>query len=77
MDCEKISAVVYQYLDSEIAVEIRAEIHEHLSKCPDCDSVVEFERRLKMLVERACRCSNCPDGLEERILRALEEVAES
>lgn len=77
MDCEKFAAVVYEYLDAEVAYEIKIEIHEHLSRCTDCDSVVEFERRLKVLIERACRCADCPDGLEERVLRALSESTDA
>lgn len=51
MDCERFAAVVYEYLDSEVAYEVKIEIHEHLSRCSDCDSVVEFERRIKLLIE--------------------------
>lgn len=76
MDCEKFAAVVYEYLDSEVAYEVKIEIHEHLSRCSDCDSVAEFERRIKLLVEKACRCGDCPEGLEERILRALQEASD-
>ncbi|RIK09379.1 MAG: hypothetical protein DCC49_06695 [Acidobacteria bacterium] len=77
MDCEKFAAVVYEYLDSEIAYEVKIEIHEHLSRCPGCDSAVEFERRMKVLIAKACQCGDCPEGLEERVLRALQEASEA
>ena len=74
MDCYEVGQVVYQVIDSEVSIEVRQQVVRHLTDCPECDTAYEIERRVKILVSRACSYTECPASLEDRLRRALREL---
>lgn len=74
MDCYEVTEVVYQYLDAEVSIEVRQQVMSHLSRCGDCDTAVEIERRVKALIAKACACADCPEGLEDRLMEAIRAL---
>jgi RNA polymerase sigma-70 factor (ECF subfamily) len=50
-DCDRVFALLSEYLDQELAPTSCAELEAHLSGCPEC---VEFVRSLKRSVQ-LCR----------------------
>ena len=70
IDCSKVVAELYTFLDGELTDSLRARITTHLGGCVDCHEVVDFHAELKMTIAERCR-EQVPDGLRDRITRGL------
>ncbi|MCD6496958.1 MAG: zf-HC2 domain-containing protein [Deltaproteobacteria bacterium] len=77
MNCEDAQKFVHVYLDGEFAEEDRDAFEEHLSRCDDCQAMVQFEKRFKAAIKTAVTDPPLPAGLEERIHAALQGESES
>jgi len=74
MDCEHVHIDLYSYTDGEVRGLRRVRIRRHLRRCPDCSGGVLFRQQMKVVLQRACeQDSEVPEGLAERIRRALED----
>jgi mycothiol system anti-sigma-R factor len=69
-DCSETIERLYHFLDGELTIERREQIHRHLEECSSCFQAVGFERELRVVI--ASRCTDrVPDELLDRIKRAL------
>jgi len=67
MTCDESLRKLSQYLDRELDDAAVRELARHLAECRQCFSLTEFERRLRAMVRRACRCDQVPPALLERL----------
>jgi len=71
-DCSETLHRLYTYLDGELTEERRVQIRRHLDDCPPCFEAFDFESELRIVIASRCK-ERVPDGLKERIFRALKE----
>ena len=71
MDCRKAAEKLYDLLDGELTPDIEQKLRDHVSGCPHCFTVADFEQRflaaLQKLKERGC----CPDALRSKVTDSL------
>ena len=71
MKCRECIDHLYDYLDKELTPAVEAEIRDHLTHCPPCGHVFDFEAAFKKFVQARTRAQGCPAELKQRILREL------
>jgi hypothetical protein len=76
MSCEQVWAEVSNYIDAEVAPEVRAAIEEHLRECRHCTAVVDGTRNVLRLYADS-RVFELPAGFHGRVLRRLKAAAPS
>ncbi len=70
-DCTETLQELYEYLDGELTDDKRQHIEQHLNDCSPCYEAFDFEAELRMVIRRRC-AETVPDGLRQRIARALD-----
>jgi len=58
-DCERIFALLSEYLDQELAPATCEELEQHLRQCPPC---IQFVRSLRRSVDLCRQLGQCPDA---------------
>ncbi|MDX5432561.1 MAG: zf-HC2 domain-containing protein [Halomonas sp.] len=76
MSCEEVIERLFDYLDRELDPRQTADIEWHLSRCRDCFTRAEFERRLRDRVV-ATGTAKAPPRLHQRIRTLLDRFDES
>lgn len=73
MDCGKarMLAEVRGNRESELPAEDAAVLDQHLSACPDCQRILENERRFDEPIAQAMRAVTVPSGLKMKLLGRL------
>lgn len=66
LDCEEAIRLLFEYLDDELGRHDHEAMETHIHTCRSCFSRVEFEKRLKHMVQHSSE-SQAPDALRERI----------
>ncbi len=72
-NCERIFALLSEYLNQELALERCQEIEAHIANCPPC---VEFAESLRKTVElcRRYRPSELPEPMEKAARQQLQDA---
>ena len=70
MDCKKMAAKLYEFLDSEMDDKQRLEFQSHLAACEKCFDRVEFEKLLRLTVQKGISCT-MPKGLRDKVHSAI------
>lgn len=70
--CEELIEQLFVYLDRQVDSRTHAEVDQHLTRCRDCCSRVEFERRLRARVG-AAGTQKAPERLHRRVKAILEK----
>jgi len=73
LSCEQAVRQFYAYLDRALRGEPLEDLEAHLKACLDCCDKLEFSRKLDAIVKNRLGDAPLPDGIEERIRRALAE----
>ncbi|MDN3521708.1 anti-sigma factor family protein [Halomonas ramblicola] len=76
LSCEEVIARLFDYLDRELDDRQAAEIEHHLSRCRDCFSRSEFEKRLRARLADSAG-QPAPPRLQRRIRRLLDGFDEA
>jgi len=71
LSCEQAIRQFYAYLDRALEGESLEALEAHLEACLDCCHKLEFSRKLDAFVKDRVRETPLPDGIEDRIRRAL------
>jgi mycothiol system anti-sigma-R factor len=74
IDCAKVLAHVYLYLDGEIAGVYGEQIRHHLDECAPCLRAYGLEQLVKAIVARSCGCEVAPAELRSKVLTRLAQV---
>ncbi|MGI9644602.1 MAG: zf-HC2 domain-containing protein [Ilumatobacteraceae bacterium] len=71
-DCQTALRDLDRFLDDELTVETRTQIHHHLDGCPDCYGAFDFHAELKQVVRAKCNNDEMPANLLSRIERCFD-----
>lgn len=71
MTCEEAVKKLYQYLDRELDHATAEQVDRHLELCKLCCDHLEFEKKMKELVQQSCFKEKAPSLLKDRILDNL------
>jgi anti-sigma factor (TIGR02949 family) len=74
--CEKAKAELEEFLRDEMCQTERADIAEHVEKCPPCGEEKTTRELLTKKVKDSC-CETAPEELTVRILTGLRAEADS
>ncbi len=72
MSCGEAVQQFFAYLDRALAGESLEALEEHLEACLDCCDRLRFSRSLDAFVKARLGGAPLPDGIEERIRRAIQ-----
>lgn len=73
LSCKQAVQQFYAYLDRALKGERLEDLEAHLKACLDCCDRLEFSRKLDEIVKNRLGEAPLPDGIDERIRRALAE----
>ena len=71
LSCEQAVRQFFAYLDRALQGESLEALEAHLEACLDCCNKLEFSRKLDATVKDRLGKAPLPEGVEERIRRAL------
>jgi mycothiol system anti-sigma-R factor len=74
LGCRETLREIERYVDGECLRELTVQVEEHLAGCTDCHDHVEFRRQVKLVVSKKCGGDQLPDGLLDRLQRAIRET---
>jgi anti-sigma factor (TIGR02949 family) len=72
LSCGEAVQQFFAYLDRALAGESLEALEEHLEACLDCCDRLRFSRSLDAFVKGRLGGAPLPDGIEERIRRAIQ-----
>ena len=72
--CTEVLAMVYSYIDGELADSGCAEIREHLDECGPCLREYGLEELVKKLVHNCCGQEAVPGALRTKVLTRIAAV---
>ena len=64
-DCDSAMDRLSLYLDRELSDREMQQVRTHLSDCPPCEKMFEFQSELKRLVRKECCSDDAPVRLRE------------
>ena len=70
-ECQEALRELERFLDRELDDVVRMKVERHLSGCGDCTDRMEFQVRLKVMIQTKCSERELPAGLEARVRRVL------
>jgi mycothiol system anti-sigma-R factor len=73
MTCEEAVKRLYEYLDHELDNTTITQVEKHLDLCRMCCDHMEFEKRMKKLVQECCFKQKAPEFLKEKITESLSD----
>ncbi len=74
--CDEIRRRLSDAVDDELPPEQRARLERHLTDCPPCGTTyVTLQRTVVVVRSTGQRPAAAPDGLHERIMRAIRGTA--
>ncbi len=71
LSCEQAVRQFFAYLDRAMEGDAIKDLEAHLEACLDCCEKLEFSRKLDAFVKARLEDEPLPDGIEQRIRRAL------
>jgi mycothiol system anti-sigma-R factor len=71
VSCEEAFRELFAYLDRALSGEPLEALEDHLATCYDCCEKLEFGRKLDAFVKDRLGDAPLPEGMEERIRRAI------
>ncbi len=72
IDCEEVIEQLFAFLDHELDEDRQQRIEHHLTRCRDCFTRAEFERRLRARIREASEVK-APERLRRRVKGLLNE----
>jgi mycothiol system anti-sigma-R factor len=76
MDCQKVLADVYLYLDGQMAETDAVSLKAHLDDCSPCLKEFGLEEHVRILVARCCTAEVAPDDLKSKVMARIRVVTE-
>lgn len=68
--CQEVLAELSNYVDDDVAAELRAQIEAHLSHCSTCQVLLDSTRKTLRLVTET-RSFELPRSLSDRIMEKI------
>lgn len=70
LTCQSFLDDLSDYIDGDVAEEIRVTFEAHLAKCPNCWVVFDETQRTVEIVQRL-DCHPMPDKVKDRLMQTL------
>jgi anti-sigma factor RsiW len=70
MTCERVTALIRDYLAGELSPEMTATFEEHLRRCPDCVAFLKTYQTTTQAVE-SLRYEDIPAEMQSRVRQFL------
>jgi len=77
MTCASARELIESYLDDELELDVRAEVHDHLSSCSSCAETHARLRELQMNIRSQAPYYDPPADFRRRVETALAQAANS
>ncbi len=75
LSCREVMAELAEYLDEDVATELRQELEAHLQQCRTCNVLYDSTRKtLRVLTDS--RCFELPVDLSARIMARIRNSKE-
>lgn len=74
LSCEQAVQQFFAYLDRALSGEPLEALQAHLEACLHCCDKLQFSRQLDAFVKLRLAQETLPEGLEERVRRALADL---
>ena len=71
MLCDDVKRVIYFFLDDSLGEQKRQSLEIHLSNCPDCETRVTIQRRLRGFFRKRLSPLAAPETLRIRVVQSL------
>lgn len=71
MTCEEAVKKLYEFLDRELDQKTAEQVSKHLQICRLCCDHLEFEKRMKELIQQSCFKEKAPPLLRNKVLGDL------
>jgi mycothiol system anti-sigma-R factor len=74
IDCRKVLAEVYLYLDGQLDEEQVGTFKLHLDACSPCLAEYGIEEHVRLLVSRCCGGETAPEELRHKVMTRITTV---
>ena len=71
LTCKQFLSELTDYLDEKIAAEVRADLEQHLSACPNCWVVCDTTKKT-IQVYKGMKSCTIPEDVHSRLIAAVE-----
>jgi len=71
IDCRKAAAKLYDLLDGQLTPEIEQKLRDHVSGCPHCFTLADFEKRFLGAIKGIKESGCCPENLRAKVTESL------
>jgi mycothiol system anti-sigma-R factor len=71
MLCDDVKRVLYFFLDGSLSEQKRQHLEIHLSDCPDCETRITIQRRLRGFIRKRLAPLHAPETLVVRVQQSL------
>lgn len=71
MLCDDVKRVIYFFLDGSLGDSKRQTLEIHLHDCPDCETRVTIQRRLRGFFRKRLAPVTAPETLRIRVVQSL------
>ncbi|HXG59197.1 MAG TPA: zf-HC2 domain-containing protein [Thermoanaerobaculia bacterium] len=75
MGCDDVRRAIYFFLDGSLADDRRSELTQHITRCADCETRLEFHRRVRQFIRRRLTPVEAPSHLKVRLSRSIRAFA--
>lgn len=72
LTCKEFLQELSDYLDDSCSAEVRRELEQHVSECPNCFVVVDTTKRT-IQVYKGMEPQALPEGVKSRLMAALQK----
>ena len=73
-NCTEIEKFAQQFLDNQLTEQEKALFNEHLEYCLPCDKKIEFEKKLKEIVQRKLSSKEAIDKIKKNISNMINDL---
>ena len=71
MNCEEVGRLLDSYLDSELKINLRFELEQHLNRCPSCRCLTQERQESRFFFRASARPFKAPPQLRTKVLAAV------
>ncbi len=72
--CREVARLLWQFMDHELDPASTRRLAEHVRDCHGCGPRIEFEARLRAIIQEKCAGARAPEHLRRRVLALLREI---
>jgi anti-sigma factor RsiW len=74
MNCEELGRLLDSYLDSELEINLRFQLEQHLSHCPSCCCLAQERQESRFFFRASARTFKAPPQLRTKVLATVRRA---